>query len=491
MRRTSRTIGVCLTPQPWLSGYPWRVRTLLLLLTACGGKSTGETVVTTVVDTAWVSPGCGDGVVVAGEDCDDAELNSNSEPDACREDCTFAGCGDQIVDAGEACDDGGRLGGDGCDPQCRIEDGPGEVEINDTPDAANELPEDGIFGHLVDGDIDCFTLDVASCGAVSALLDDGVDGCTAEATVSLHAPSGALVASGSNEEDGCARLDPGEAAGARWLEVGTHALCVEGLTGGAVDGYRLTAEVIDSLSLGVPLPDDLDGDGIPAQCDDDDDGDGVLDVDDNCPDLPNGEGAVSPTTENEGFIRHWLTIGPFEGITGPDGCLPTAEYRLGDDPTAEPMVGDVVDELVWTVRISNGNRIDYGRNYGFVDPPREVYGAVYVYSPDERALTFALGPDDGARVWLNGDEVLTVAGCQGTNIDQFTADVTLLEGWNRLLIKIYDQGGGWGTFARFKDGEDPVTDLELSLNPGGPWVPDQSDLDGDGVGDVCDETPRG
>ena len=72
-------------------------------------------------------------------------------------------------------------------------------------------------------------------------------------------------------------------------------------------------------------------------------------------------------------------------------------------------------------------------------------------------------------------------------VDKFTAPVVLNAGWNRLLLKIYDQGGGWGTYARFLDDDGPLTDLELSLSPGGGWAFDQTDSDGDGKGDVCDE----
>ena len=35
-----------------------------------------------------------------------------------------------------------------------------------------------------------------------------------------------------------------------------------------------------------------------------------------------------------------------------------------------------------------------------------------------------------------------------------------------------------------------VTDLEVSLSPTGSWTSNQTDSDGDGVGDVCDKTPR-
>lgn len=49
-------------------------------------------------------PGCGDGVTDTGEECDDGAGNSDTEPDACRTDCTLPICGDGVIDTGEACD---------------------------------------------------------------------------------------------------------------------------------------------------------------------------------------------------------------------------------------------------------------------------------------------------------------------------------------------------------------------------------------------------
>jgi hypothetical protein len=76
-------------------------------------------------------------------------------------------------------------------------------------------------------------------------------------------------------------------------------------------------------------------------------------------------------------------------------------------------------------------------------------------------------------------------------MDHYTVDLTLPAGWSRLLIKVYDQGGGWGNYVRFLDAGVPVTDMELSLSPEGSWAPGQSDMDGDGEGDVCDRSPTG
>lgn len=49
---------------------------------------------------------CGNGVVEAGEACDQGELNSDVEPDRCREDCTLPRCGDGVIDGGEDCSPG-------------------------------------------------------------------------------------------------------------------------------------------------------------------------------------------------------------------------------------------------------------------------------------------------------------------------------------------------------------------------------------------------
>ncbi|NUP13064.1 MAG: DUF4215 domain-containing protein [Polyangiaceae bacterium] len=56
---------------------------------------------------------CGNGVVEAGEPCDDGNAD---EEDECTSLCTLVGCGDGIVQAslGEACDDGNDIPGDGC-----------------------------------------------------------------------------------------------------------------------------------------------------------------------------------------------------------------------------------------------------------------------------------------------------------------------------------------------------------------------------------------
>lgn len=63
---------------------------------------------------------CGNGMVEAGEDCDDG--NTRNE-DGCSNECKYEYCGDGILQKalGEQCDDGGYRNDDGCDMYCQIE----------------------------------------------------------------------------------------------------------------------------------------------------------------------------------------------------------------------------------------------------------------------------------------------------------------------------------------------------------------------------------
>ena len=82
---------------------------------------------------------CGDGVVDPGEACDDG---NNVDNDGCSQACTLEDdpsttstststststtnsplCGDGVVDAGEECDDGNLVDDDGCSMACTLED---------------------------------------------------------------------------------------------------------------------------------------------------------------------------------------------------------------------------------------------------------------------------------------------------------------------------------------------------------------------------------
>jgi len=64
---------------------------------------------------------CGNGVVEAGEECDDG---NSDNCDACSNSCTrVTGCGDGVVCGAEQCDDGNESDCDGCSSACTLESG--------------------------------------------------------------------------------------------------------------------------------------------------------------------------------------------------------------------------------------------------------------------------------------------------------------------------------------------------------------------------------
>ena len=88
---------------------------------------------------------CGNGIIEAGEACDDGNLVNG---DGCENNCTLTGaiCGNGIIEAGEACDDGNLVNGDGCENNCTLTGaicGNGIIEAGETCDDGNLINGDG------------------------------------------------------------------------------------------------------------------------------------------------------------------------------------------------------------------------------------------------------------------------------------------------------------------------------------------------------------
>jgi len=96
------------------------------------------------------------------------------------------------------------------------------------------------------------------------------------------------------------------------------------------------------------------------------------------------------------------------------------------------------------------------------------YGYTAVFSPDDRATEFWVGSDDTIAVWLNGVEVHRNPALRGVTVDQDKAKVNLKRGLNHLLLKVCEQGGGFGVTARFRDADGLAFDsVATAVSPAG------------------------
>ena len=64
----------------------------------------------------------------------------------------------------------------------------------------------------------------------------------------------------------------------------------------------------------------------------------------------------------------------------------------------------------------------------------------------KKGVTAKAGSDDSVVVWLNGKVVHKNAVNRGAGDFQDTFKVDLIDGINRLLVKVGEKGGGWSMF---------------------------------------------
>ncbi|RLF26804.1 MAG: hypothetical protein DRN01_03920, partial [Thermoplasmata archaeon] len=117
-----------------------------------------------------------------------------------------------------------------------------------------------------------------------------------------------------------------------------------------------------------------------------------------------------------------------------------------------------------------------GHHFGTRPTEAVAYANVYVYSPSEREGFLFVGSDDGAKVWWNGENVITAdVYDKGWSADEYKTLVHLKQGWNRLLCKVSQKGGKYLLSARLTDlSYQPFDDLTYQTsNPlvAGPEAP--------------------
>ncbi|MGD2294487.1 MAG: DUF2961 domain-containing protein [Candidatus Aminicenantes bacterium] len=158
------------------------------------------------------------------------------------------------------------------------------------------------------------------------------------------------------------------------------------------------------------------------------------------------------------FIKEWILIGPFDA---PDmSYLQKAyppEVKIELKKKHEGKNGKAVG---WITLKSE--KSGYMRLEDKIDPPERgiIYGLVYVHASEPLNTHLLVGSDDGVRIWLNDRLTHTNPAYRGCYPDQDKIPVQLQAGWNKLLIKVLQGGGGWGFYVRFVD---PDGQLRFSL----------------------------
>ena len=107
----------------------------------------------------------------------------------------------------------------------------------------------------------------------------------------------------------------------------------------------------------------------------------------------------------------------------------------------------------WTIapKLSDPNRYWY---VDFAKIIKSMVAAIYMetefWSDEEQTVRLEMGSNDGIKTWLNGQVVHVNDASRGVTAGEDVKEVTLQKGKNILLMKIVNEGGGWGGCARFR-----------------------------------------
>jgi len=157
--------------------------------------------------------------------------------------------------------------------------------------------------------------------------------------------------------------------------------------------------------------------------------------------------------ENEAeYIRSWLLNGFHQD--NPDNFYSylTTNYIGKTEANINPNEGDNMGGKTWTLYNSGNPYIDINHQYNDAD-----YGVCYAFtkiiSDSEKTCQLWIGYDDGARVWLNGKQILFDNKYGDYTADYKKLDINLLSGENRLLVKISEWMGDTGFSAKICNSE--------------------------------------
>jgi HEAT repeat protein len=95
---------------------------------------------------------------------------------------------------------------------------------------------------------------------------------------------------------------------------------------------------------------------------------------------------------------------------------------------------------------------------------RVAYLRTKVFSPVAQEAEIVCGSDDAMRVWLNATVVHTLNKGRACNPESDKVKVSLVEGWNTLLVKVANDDDQWETCLRIRSTSGaPIEGLKVSL----------------------------
>ncbi|MDP4282189.1 MAG: DUF2961 domain-containing protein [Bacteroidota bacterium] len=160
-------------------------------------------------------------------------------------------------------------------------------------------------------------------------------------------------------------------------------------------------------------------------------------------------------TPDRHYIPDWYIVGPFPNP------IKKQNIRYGLDSIFPPETASL--DLQGGFTGAKGKLITWKYvqtpENGYVDltklftPNKNVvcYAVTYIYSDKEMLTPLYVGSDDGIKVFFNNKEIIRYLGIRIAEPDQEMRIVKVKRGWNKLMLKIENNCGGYAFYARILD----------------------------------------
>ena len=153
----------------------------------------------------------------------------------------------------------------------------------------------------------------------------------------------------------------------------------------------------------------------------------------------------------DGFIPYWLSAGPFDQPLTGFGV--PSDSDVIDEKNIQPFWGktehDTIlksDNAKWIPQsISSNGFLDFNQSIRWNLPgnvPEKIwyaitgYAASYVESPVDQKAILKFGSNSFGKIFINGEQVYSVANARNANIDQDSIKINLKKGKNLILVKV-------------------------------------------------------
>ena len=153
--------------------------------------------------------------------------------------------------------------------------------------------------------------------------------------------------------------------------------------------------------------------------------------------------ALDQVEKYSGYVLGWKIAGPYTQ----QGKGSTELFNVAFQPEKNP------EKAEWRVvhqGVDRDNPYIFDLSEILGGDNRVAYLRTHVHSPEARKARLEIGSDDGVKAWLNGKVVHENNTGRGVTPGQDKAQVSLQKGWNTLMLKITQGGGGWGACARIR-----------------------------------------